>query len=397
MRPPLAPTARGWGLLAVAAVLAIARPVVGLRDLWFPSLVLVSLVVVSIVLAAIIGATSRVAVALVGNDPTPTIGDELTLSASVTHRGVGRRVVELLWLIDGERARDRAVSAPRRAASAGSGFADAADEFPIDEWNSASSGDRLAEGAAVERLVPARRRGPLRVRVTAVRVFDPLGLASWRTRVDAATDVLVLPRPLAGLDARAWAERSLRMPSEPAGVGRPGASGPPEGSLREYRPGDAMRQVHWKQSARQGDLLVNLSAADATAQHDVRLDASSQAYPTSASFERAVSAAVTIGHLALQRGRHVRLTIGADRPHVVTALPALLGALALAETGDDSHRGADDDAARVDGGTVITGRVTPALVARLEHERPGTLVVTASADAGLAPPAWRVVHAGAAG
>lgn len=361
MRLPLAPTPRGWGLLVGAAVLAVARPLIGLRDIWFPAAVLAALVVVSLLTAGVWGIAARFRVTVTVLDPTPTVGDEIVATATVSHRLAFAQSVELTWSIDGGRSQTRALAGAR-----------------VESRSSLS----MVSG----------HRGRKRVRLREVRFGDPLGLAVWRSAVDASAEVVVLPRPLVGMDMAFWATRSPRDPAEPAGAGRIGGSGPPEGALREYQTGDAMRQVHWKQSARQGELLVNLSAADTASQLSVLLDTSRQAYPTTSSFERAVSAVAAIGRAALQRGRHVRLAVGGERPAVMTTLPGLLHALAVAETRDDEAVTADGtEHAR--GDTVVTGRVTPALLAKLDGGRPGALVTTASAGASLAPAHWVVLSA----
>nr|NLI49563.1 DUF58 domain-containing protein [Propionibacterium sp.] len=100
-------------------------------------------------------------------------------------------------------------------------------------------------------LCPARR-GRYRLDGLTYRYTDPLGLAVLASRPRAATDLVVLPRILA-----------LRG-AEPAASGRTGEtpiphlalSGPDDVLVREYRPRDDVRRIHWPSTARTGTLMV---------------------------------------------------------------------------------------------------------------------------------------------
>src|SRR5690606_4308612 len=105
----------------------------------------------------------------------------------------------------------------------------------------------------------AKRRGPAEAQITAISLSDPLGLAERRIRTTKSVSLLVLPRPHATFTALLDADGAADAGAVEAWV-QPhfGQMGGPAGALRAYRSGDALRQVHWKQSARQGELLVNL-------------------------------------------------------------------------------------------------------------------------------------------
>ena len=96
----------------------------------------------------------------------------------------------------------------------------------------------------------AMRRGPVGARAWVVESSDPLGMfRSRRTNPDAEV-ALVLPR-FASLAHRPQA-RELE-----AGVAAPRAgSGTELFGVREYRPGDSLRRIHWRSSARHGELVV---------------------------------------------------------------------------------------------------------------------------------------------
>lgn len=102
--------------------------------------------------------------------------------------------------------------------------------------------------------VPAEtgRCGRLECRAVRVRVCDHLGLFALRRRPDRAVLTVlpprILPEPPQGLDQ---AVRSAAGPRP-----RPGGGPGEDYELRAYRPGDPLRMVHWKLSARQEELIV---------------------------------------------------------------------------------------------------------------------------------------------
>ena len=159
------------------------------------------------------------------------------------------------------------------------------------------------ESASAAYRVPTTRRGllvagPLR----AVR-RDVLGLAS-RTFVIAGTDdVLIVPQhvnlpfPDAGSAGRLG--QHLRMKAW-------GQTGGEFHSLREYVPGDDLRRINWKASARSEDLVVRETALEGVRRCTVVLDTYSGEHDPEA-FERAVSAAASVTLGATAAGVGTRL------------------------------------------------------------------------------------------
>ena len=91
--------------------------------------------------------------------------------------------------------------------------------------------------------------GPLRVLAS-----DPLGLREYWRSIDIGDEIVVYPSPFALPDFRFTANESLgrifrrkRLP-EPDGMDFH--------RLREYVPGDDLRRVHWRTTARRGKLTV---------------------------------------------------------------------------------------------------------------------------------------------
>ena len=161
---------------------------------------------------------------------------------------------------------------------------------------------------AVSYPVPTHRRGALAVGPLSISRRDPFGLWVARRPVGATMTLLVQPR-IHPLDPR------------PAGRARhldgPLSDTAPRGthtfhSLREYTPGDDVRRVHWRSSARTGTLMVREHVDTSLPSTVVVLDTRSSAY-TDDRFEDAVDVASSVVASSQARGFPVRLvTTGGD-------------------------------------------------------------------------------------
>ena len=93
--------------------------------------------------------------------------------------------------------------------------------------------------------------GQLTCRLDRVRALDALGLFAFPVPVPKPVYTLVLPQPVPP-------EELPSLPQMPAGV-CPGWGGSPsmeDYDLREYRPGDSLRTIHWKLSSKHDSLVV---------------------------------------------------------------------------------------------------------------------------------------------
>ena len=94
------------------------------------------------------------------------------------------------------------------------------------------------------------KRGAVSARGWTIGTSDPLGFfRGWRTCADSEV-ALVLPR-FASLAGR----RQARELEASAAAPRAGSGNELLG-IRDYRPGDSLRRVHWRSSARRGELVV---------------------------------------------------------------------------------------------------------------------------------------------
>lgn len=110
----------------------------------------------------------------------------------------------------------------------------------------------VARRKPVELSAPTGHCGLLELRVNKARVYDYLGLFS--RRLDRPTPARLLCRPIpAAMEPPAIPEGQGMRPTSGSAARR----GPGEDyDLREYRPGDPMRSVHWKLSSKWDELIV---------------------------------------------------------------------------------------------------------------------------------------------
>ena len=93
--------------------------------------------------------------------------------------------------------------------------------------------------------------GGLTVTLDGLRVYDYLGLFSFRLRCRNQKRILVRPKPVP-MTLRADLERIVPRAWKP----KPGGGCGENHELRLYRPGDSLNQLHWKLSAKTGTLVI---------------------------------------------------------------------------------------------------------------------------------------------
>ncbi|MGA7910396.1 MAG: DUF58 domain-containing protein [Candidatus Dormiibacterota bacterium] len=99
-------------------------------------------------------------------------------------------------------------------------------------------------------VVRELRRGPVDATSWEVVSSDPLGLFRSRRSCADAEVALVLPRFTSLVSQPQTRELEASVAAPRAG------SGTELFGVREYRPGDALRRIHWRSSARHGELVV---------------------------------------------------------------------------------------------------------------------------------------------
>jgi uncharacterized protein (DUF58 family) len=173
----------------------------------------------------------------------------------------------------------------------------------------------LRAGHAVTQpvTIPALRRGVIPVGPpTAVRT-DPIGLMRREHEWDELHELYVHPRTVA-------------VPSTSSGLVRDLEGSPSRRlvdadmsfhAIREYVPGDARRQIHWKSTAKTGRLMVRQFEESLRSRLAVVLSLSEGEYASDDEFELAVSAAASLAAQGVRDGRDLDVVTGAEIPRVV--------------------------------------------------------------------------------
>ncbi len=153
-----------------------------------------------------------------------------------------------------------------------------------------------------------RHRGEYALGPVAVGFFDPLGLFFRTRRFPAQERFTVLPKPLPlarlGLEGRS----TLLAAANPDQQAR-GESLKFYG-VREYRPGDSLRHVHWKASARLSRLVVRQFEASVSSQITIFLDLARESLAgigAEATVEYGIRAAAAIAAAAVAQGHEIQL------------------------------------------------------------------------------------------
>ncbi|MEU7891420.1 DUF58 domain-containing protein [Nonomuraea sp. NPDC049152] len=170
------------------------------------------------------------------------------------------------------------------------------------------------------REIDYRVRSDLRGRYTigplSVRITDPFGLVELTRAFTIADTLVVTPHVVALPHVRLSGEWTGGGDSRTRSVA---AAGDDDVAPREYRQGDDLRRVHWRSTARHGELMVRREEQQWQSRGALLLDTRRHAHrgegPRS-SFEVAVSAAASIGlHLA-REGLGLRLVTDQGPEHL---------------------------------------------------------------------------------
>jgi uncharacterized protein (DUF58 family) len=230
--------------------------------------------------------------------------------------------------------------------------------------------------------LPTERRGILRVGPLAVEVADPFGLAALSTKGAPVTELTVWPAvvdvdPLPHTvsdDPHGGSDQASAL----------AAGGEDFYALRPYTPGDDLRRVHWRSTARWDELLVRQEERPWQGRATVLLDCR-RGNHSAASFERAVSAAASVIVACWRRHFLIRLvdTTGYDSGAAAgTAhVESLLERLATVDAFEGGRLGATVAALRRPGNggaiAVLLGEPAPGDIDRLARLRPpfGALAV----------------------
>lgn len=171
------------------------------------------------------------------------------------------------------------------------------------------------EPGSHDAVVVDLERGVLDVGPAIAVRTDPLGLLRKTVRWCDAIELYVRPRMALLSSLGSGQVRDLEgVPSD-----RISMSDLAFHALREYVPGDDLRHVHWRSSARAGELLVRQYHDTRRNHATVVLDPAPDSYRSDDEYELGVSIAASLVMCAAREEYDVSLLSGAER---VTSVPA---------------------------------------------------------------------------
>jgi uncharacterized protein (DUF58 family) len=169
----------------------------------------------------------------------------------------------------------------------------------------------LRPGTEVDHRYSLRctRRGVYEIGPLVAVTSDPLGLTQHEHTIADRFELLVHPRVQQVSDrplTRQFEDPPIRPP-----VSKPFPSGLEFYGMREYKPGDDLRRIVWRASARMGTLMVREAEQGITDHITIILDTDrghhSREGEYSESFEVGVSAAASLADRHLRDGYEIRL------------------------------------------------------------------------------------------
>ncbi|MBO9627128.1 MAG: DUF58 domain-containing protein [Microbacterium sp.] len=166
---------------------------------------------------------------------------------------------------------------------------------------------RLAPGEEAEELfaIPTQKRGVVKVGPVSVVRGDPLGLFERAHRRDDPVDLFVHPKTVLFDGQSLGYLRDLEgLPA--ADLSRDDVS---FHALLEYQPGDDLRHVHWRSTARTGTMMMRQYEETRRSHFVIGLSRSSGDYVTDDDFELAISAAGSIGLRAIRDSQRVDVRV----------------------------------------------------------------------------------------
>ncbi|MEV8218349.1 DUF58 domain-containing protein [Microbacterium sp. NPDC077391] len=263
----------GWMLMALTVLFWIVGAVQGWRELVVAAWVMAFLLVICALF--LIGRTQY----------------DVSLDLARTRVVVGERAIGALKL---ENRGTRAILPSRVVLPVGAGRG----EFSI---------QRLAAGQSAEELfaIPTQRRGVVEVGPVSVVRGDPLGVFERAHRRDDPVDLFVHPRTvLFGGQSLGFLRDLEGLPA--TDLSRDDVS---FHALLEYQPGDDLRHVHWRSTARTGTMMVRQFEETRRSHFVIGLSRSRGDYRDDDEFELGISIAGSIGLRALQDSQRVDVRV----------------------------------------------------------------------------------------
>lgn len=291
------PTALTVACVALGAPAALLIGVIS-PALWFAAPLWVALCLAAFAFDSLIGPVLSKAVLRVDAPQVVGVGETFAVRAAVTTGGRGRpRDAALALAVDARLADTGRLDAPLRATDMGIGA-----DFDLS----------------------GLRRGPAALKRAWVSWTGPLGLARKQRAFAIDQSVAIAP------SIRAVREEGVKLFARDAQIGQRLNARLGEGSefesLVRFMPGLDRRSIDWKQSARHTDLLAKQFETERDNRIVLAVDSGRMMSDplfigggaSQSRLDRAVSAALTLGYVALRMDDRVSLASFAARPQVAS-------------------------------------------------------------------------------
>lgn len=291
----------GWTVLGLDVLLWVCFACFGWHEMLAAAIV--ATVLLAAALAMSLGNTSFDARLAVSRRRV-AVGDEVNVQVDVSNPG----------------------SSPTASARADLPMGDVHERFGIPMLGAHQSKHTAVSFKAVTRAVlPV---GPL-----MIRKGDPFGLMRHELRLAQRINVYIHPDVVMLERLHAGVPRDLE--------------GNPSGDivdddldffgLREYEPGDDVRNVHWLSSAKARKLMIRQFEATRRTDTSISCDVHPDDYPSQAAFELAVSVHASLGVQALREDRPLAMNAGALRTRPANVMQFLDQCSAIEPDFDDER------------------------------------------------------------
>jgi uncharacterized protein (DUF58 family) len=176
--------------------------------------------------------------------------------------------------------------------------------------------------------VPTAARGRFTIGPLSLGLTDPFGLAHHGWNEGRVDEIIVTPRiheirPPFGAAGRRRSVSPFRVAFQ-----APAPDGEDFLTLRDYEPGDDLRRIHWRSTARTGELLVRQDETRWEPHVSVLLDTREAAHDA-ASFEASVEAVASVAARLARSGERFEVLTTAGRELGATRRERRLAAEAL--------------------------------------------------------------------
>ena len=172
--------------------------------------------------------------------------------------------------------------------------------------------DPQGEGR-VEWVLKPEKRGRMRVGLVSVGSLFPFGFLRKEIGTELLSEAIVWPAPI---EYRRMGVATARRVAGGERVARAGLGGDLF-ALRRYAVGDSHRLIHWKASARTGQLLVRQLAAESAEGYSLWLRTDAGMWPHPEQFEILVSFVATLAEDLFRTGRLLGVAIDGEPPVAV--------------------------------------------------------------------------------